>query len=56
MTDLARLRRASARRSRAQDEWRDAIREAREQGASLRAIANAAGVSHVRVLKILRGE
>jgi hypothetical protein len=35
-------------------EWRQAIREAQQSGETLRAIAAQAGVSHVRVLQILR--
>jgi transposase-like protein len=53
---LTRVRRATARRSRSDTEWREAIRAAREAGLSLRAIAEAAGVSHVRVIQLLRGE
>jgi transposase-like protein len=55
MLPLTRVRRATARRSRSEQEWRQAIREAQEAGESLRAIAKEAGVSHVRVLQILRG-
>ena len=52
---LTRVRRVTARRSRSQKDWHDAIRAAHASGASLRAIGDAAGISHVRVLKILRG-
>jgi hypothetical protein len=52
---LAGLRRLSGRRSRVDAEWRAAIQDARADGESLRAIAAAAGVSHVAVLKIVRG-
>lgn len=34
--------------------WREAIREAHANGASLRAIGDAAGITHVRVIQILR--
>jgi hypothetical protein len=37
-------------------EFRAAIIAAHGEGHSLRVIADAAGISHVRVLKILRGE
>jgi cell division protein FtsL len=53
---LLRVRRATARRSRVDDEWRQAIREAHAAGESLRAIAREAGVSHVRVLQVVRGD
>lgn len=53
---LTRVKRATKRRAAAEEEWRVAIREAHAEGASLRAIAEAAGVSHVRVLQIVRGE
>lgn len=52
---LARVKRATKRRATAEEEWRVAIREAHAEGVSLRAIAQAAGVSHVRVLQIVRG-
>jgi len=52
MNALAKVRRATARRSRVSTEWKQAIREAVEAGASLRAVGEAAGVSHVRVLQI----
>lgn len=51
---LARVRRAAKRRAAADAEWRAAIRDAREHGLSLRAIAAAAGVSNVAVLKMTR--
>ena len=50
---LTRVRRATARRDAAETEWRDAIRAAAEDN-SLRAVGEAAGVSHVRVLQIVR--
>lgn len=53
---LSRVRRVSRRRVSVAQEFRAAIHQAREDGHSLRAIAEAAGLSHVRVLKILRGE
>lgn len=54
--ELSRVKRAARRRASVSLEFRDAIVAAHEQGHSLRVIAAAAGVSHVRVLKILRGE
>ncbi len=53
---LLRVRRVTARRSRAEEEWHESIRAASESGESLRKIAKEAGVSHVRVLQIVRGE
>lgn len=54
MAPLTRVRRATARRSAAEAEWREAVREAVRAGESLRAVAAAAGVSHVRVLQVTR--
>lgn len=51
---LTRVRRATARRRRAGAEWSESIRAAHSEGASLREIAKEAGVSHVRVLQIVR--
>lgn len=51
---LARVKRATKRRAESDRAWRDAIREAHAEGESLREIAKAAGVSHVRVLQIVR--
>jgi transposase-like protein len=51
---LTRVRRATARRSRSDTEWRAAICAARDAGLSYRVIAEAAGVSHVRVIQLLR--
>ena len=53
MQPLTRVRRATARRDAAEKEWRDAIRAATASN-SLRAVGDAAGVSHVRVLQITR--
>jgi transposase-like protein len=53
---LTKLRRVTGRRDRAASDWRQAILDAHAAGCSLRAIAAAAGVSHVRVIQILRGE
>lgn len=50
---LARVKRATKKRATAEREWRDAIRAAAATN-SLRAIGEAAGVSHVRVLQITR--
>jgi transposase-like protein len=52
--DLDRVRRAAARRARSERDWQDAIREAVAAGGSLRQVAKAAGVSHVRVLQLAR--
>lgn len=54
MDDLARLRRATANRERADEAWKNAIRAAHANGASLRRVGEAAGITHVRVLQILR--
>lgn len=56
MNDTTALRRITKRRARSDVEWRAEIRRLRAQGLSLRVIAEAAGVSHVAVLKILRGK
>lgn len=53
---LTKVRRAALARHQADERWRAAIRAAHAAGHSLREIGEAAGVSHVRVLKILRGE
>lgn len=53
---LTKLRRLKGRRSRVDSEWRTAILEAHAAGLSLRRIGEAAGVSHVRVLQIVRGD
>jgi hypothetical protein len=54
MEALTRVARAAKRRADADRDWHDAIRAARNEGASLRAVAAAAGVSHVRVIQITR--
>jgi hypothetical protein len=51
---LTPVKRATTRRAESEEAWRDAIRQARAEGASLRQIASAAGVSHVRILQIVR--
>ncbi len=56
MRPLTRVRSAAKRRSSASLEFKAAILAAHAEGLSLRAIADAASVSHVRVLKIIRGE
>lgn len=53
---LARVKRAAGRRVSASAAFKQAVVGAQADGKSLRAIAEAAGVSHVRVLQILRGE
>ena len=50
---LARVQRAAKRRDRAREELYAAIVEARKQGESLRAIGNAAGLSHTYIEKIV---
>jgi hypothetical protein len=56
MTDpLKTVQQATARRAESDASWRAAIRQAHAEGASLRQIAAAAGVSHVRILQIARG-
>jgi hypothetical protein len=52
VTPLQKVARASSNRVRAEASWKAAIRSARADGHSLREIAQAAGVSHVRVLQI----
>jgi transposase-like protein len=51
---LTTVKRATARRAESETAWRAAIRQARAEGASLRQIAAAAGVSHVRILQIVK--
>lgn len=50
---LARVQRAAKRRDRAREELYAAIVDARKQGESLRAIGNAAGLSHTYIEKIV---
>jgi hypothetical protein len=51
---LARVKRATRKRAESDEAWRVAIREAVSSGESLRDVGKAAGVSHVRVLQIVR--
>lgn len=51
-----RVHRAATKRAVAEENWKAAIRAAVAGGVSLRRVGEAAGVSHVRVLQILRGE
>jgi hypothetical protein len=51
---LTKLRRVSKRRASAEEEWRSAVLEAHAAGIPLRTIGEAAGVSHVQVLRIVR--
>jgi transposase-like protein len=51
---LTTVQRATARRAESEAAWRAAIRQAHAEGASLRQIAAVAGVSHVRILQIIR--
>jgi DNA-directed RNA polymerase specialized sigma24 family protein len=53
---LIRVKRVSKRRASVMQDYRAAVLAAREDGHSLREIAKAAGVSHVAVLKLLRGD
>lgn len=50
------VKQTAVRRAKSDEAWRKAIREAHAYGCSLREIARAAGVSHPRVLQIVRGE
>lgn len=54
MSDLSRVKRATRNRAKSEEAWRVAVREAVAAGQSLRAVGNAAGISHVRVLQIIR--
>jgi transposase-like protein len=51
---LERVRLAARQRAKAERSWRQAILAARRKEIPLRAIAEVAGVSHVRVLQIER--
>jgi transposase-like protein len=51
---LTTVKRATARRAESEASWRAVIRQAHAEGASLRQIAAAAGVSHVRILQIVK--
>lgn len=51
---LGRVKRTTRSRSKAEQAWRDAIRDAVDLGVPLRRVGEAAGVSHVRVLQITR--
>lgn len=51
---LATVARAAERKRHAQAAYRDAIREARAQGASVHEIASAAGIARQNVYKLLR--
>lgn len=53
--EIDRVRDARLARARAQQEWEDAICAAHAAEFPLRQIGGAAGVSHVRVLQIVRG-
>jgi transposase-like protein len=53
---ITKLRRVTKRRSDAESEWRERILECHSVGIPLRRIGQAAGVSHVRVLQIVRGQ
>ncbi len=53
---LAQVRHATKRRTTADAAWIHAIRAAVASGETLRAVAQAAGISHVRVLQITRGD
>lgn len=53
---LARVSRATAAKDRADLMWRAAIKQAVEDGESLRSVGRAANVTHVRVLQITRDD
>lgn len=53
---LIKVRRLTTTRHRAESAWRNAIREAVADGASLRAVGAAARITHGRVLQIVREE
>jgi hypothetical protein len=48
------VRRATVLRAESAAAWRSAIRHAHANGASLRQIAAAAGVTHVRILQVVK--
>jgi hypothetical protein len=50
---LSQVQRATAQRARAEQAWRDAIRKAHQEGQTMRAIAEAAGLSAARVHQII---
>ncbi len=54
MSELRKVKHAAARSAAWRAALERAIREAHEEGASLRAIADAAGVSHEQVRRIIR--
>ena len=54
MDTIARVEQASRKRAAADREWHAAIQQAVTDGHTLRKVAAAAGVSHVRVLQISR--
>lgn len=54
MQPLTRVKRAQRRRASATQEYKDALKAAHDAGHSLREIAEAAGVSHVAVLQMLK--
>lgn len=56
MSTLARLEAVTERRAEAEKGWVRLVRRARDEGHSLRAIAAAAGVSHVAVARLLRSK
>lgn len=53
--DRRRLERLTKRKAKADAEWREAVREAVEGGASLREVGDAAGISHTAAKIIARG-
>jgi hypothetical protein len=54
--DLRRVSRAAKASDRARAELHDAIVQARKAGETLRDIGAAAGLSHQRIMQILRGK
>lgn len=53
--DRRRLERLTRRKAKADAEWRDAIREIVDRGASLREVGDAADISHTAVKFIAHG-
>lgn len=54
LTPLDHVKRATKRRADAHEAWVEAILHARAEGETLRAIGDAAGVSNVWVLQLVR--
>lgn len=54
--EFAALREFTRRKHKAQRDWEDEIRRMRHSGWSVRAIAPAAGVSHMTVWELTKGD